>query len=121
MPGDPSTAAERLYDNHDRRRFELHRDGQVVGWMLYTHLRPNRYALQHTEVVADHQHEGVGSTMLRRVFDEVRQRGGTVTAICPFVADYLARNPDARTLVDSRHPGYADRAAAEAARAIARG
>ena len=121
MPGDRTTATERLRDNHDGSRFELHRDGEMVGWMLYTHLHPNRYALQRTEVAADHQHEGVGSAMVRHVFDEVGRRGGTVTAICPFVADYVARHPDARSLVDARHPGYADRAAAEIARANARG
>lgn len=120
MAGDP-ISAERLHDDHEGGRFELLRDGEVVGWMRYTRLHPNRYVLQHTEVAADHQREGVGSAMVRRVFDVVRDHGGTVTAICPFVAGYVARNPDVRSLLDPRHPGYPNRAAAEAARENARG
>jgi hypothetical protein len=55
--------------------------------------------------------------MVRRVLEEIRGRGGTVTAICPFVVDYLSRTAAYADLVDGRHPGYRDRAAAEAASA----
>lgn len=106
---------EVLIDNADRGRFELYRDGDLCGWLYYTHLKPNRYALQHTEVEASHQHQGVAGAMVRRVLDEIRSRAGTVTAICPFVVDYLARTTTHADLVDPRHPGYSDRAAAEAA------
>ncbi|MEV6283963.1 GNAT family N-acetyltransferase [Kribbella sp. NPDC051770] len=107
---------ENLIDNLDQGRFELHRDGALVGWLYYTHLHPNRYALQHTEVDPGHQHQGVAGAMVRRVLDEVRTREGTITAICPFVADFLTRTTEYADLVDPRHPGYPDRATAEAAR-----
>lgn len=110
-------ATEELSDNADRGRFELHRDGDLVGWLYYTHLRPNRYALLHTEVGPNHQHQGVAGAMVRRVLDEIRAREGTITVICPFVADYLSRTTAYADLIDPRHPGYSDRAAAEAARA----
>lgn len=112
------TPTETLFDNTDQGRFELCRDGDLVGWLHYTHLRPNRYALQHTEVEARHQHQGVAGAMVRRVLDQIRTRGGTVTAICPFVVDYLSKSAEYADLVDGRHPGYQDRASAEAARAI---
>src|SRR4051794_24400233 len=107
--------AEELIDNIDQGRFELYRDGALVGWLYYTHLKPNRYALRHTEVEPSHQHQGVASAMVRRVLDEIRARAGTITAICPFVVDYLSRTTTAADLIDPRHPGYSDRAAAEAA------
>src|SRR5690242_1460191 len=106
---------EELIDNTDQGRFELRRGGDLVGWLHYTHLRPNRYALQHTEVEVSHQHQGVAGAMVRRVLEEIRGRGGTVTAICPFVVDYLSQSAAYADLVDRRHPGYRDRAAAEAA------
>ncbi|MEV7449063.1 GNAT family N-acetyltransferase [Streptomyces nigra] len=112
---------ERLIDNADQGRFELYRDDDLVGWLHYTRLRPNRYALRHTEVESSHQHQGVGSALARRVLDEIRSREGTVTAICPFVVDYLSRTTTNADLIDPRHPGYSDRAAAEAARSKAWG
>lgn len=109
--------AEELIDNTRQGRFELLRDGELAGWLYYTHLKPNRYALRHTEVEAGHQHQGVGGVMVRRVLDEIRSREGTITAICPFVVDYLSRTTTYADLIDARHPGYSDRAAAEAANA----
>ena len=115
--GEAVTPEEDLVDNVDQGRFELYRGGALSGWLYYTHLRPNRYALQHTEVDADHQHQGVAGAMVGLVLDEIRHRKGTVTAICPFVVDYLARTSGYSDVVDARHPGYRDRAAAEAAAA----
>jgi predicted GNAT family acetyltransferase len=114
-------AAEDLMDNTSQGRFELSRDGELVGWLYYTHLKPNRYALQHTEVDSSHQHQGVAGAMVRRVLDEIRAREGTITAICPFVVDYLSRTTTYADLIDPRHPGYSDRASAESAGTKARG
>ena len=115
------SVAEELIDNIDQGRFELYRDGDLVGWLYYTHLKPNRYALRHTEVEPSHQHQGVASAMVRRILDETRAREATITAICPFVVDYLSRTTTYADLIDARHPGYSDRAAAESAQAKAGG
>ncbi|WCD94221.1 GNAT family N-acetyltransferase [Streptomyces sp. HUAS 31] len=112
---------EQLIDNVDLGRFELYRDDDLVGWLYCTHLKPNRYALRHTEVESSHQHQGVGGALVRQVLDEIRSREGTITAICPFVVDYLSRTTTYADLVDPRHPGYSDRAAAESAQANAGG
>jgi predicted GNAT family acetyltransferase len=112
---------EELIDNIDQGRFELYRGDDLVGWLYYTHLKPNRYALRHTEVESSHQHQGVGGALAGRVLDEIRTRGGTITAICPFVVDYLSRTTAHADLIDARHPGYSDRAAAESALAEAGG
>ncbi len=113
--GEQRPMAEQLTDSPDQGRFELHRNGDLVGWLYYTRLRPNRYALRHTEVASSHQHQGVGGALVRRVLDEIRARSGTVTAICPFVVDYLSRTDAYDDLIDTRFPGYSDRAAAESA------
>ena len=119
--GEQAPAAEDLMDNTSQGRFEFCRDGELVGWLYYTHLKPNRYALQHTEVDSSHQHRGVAGAMVRRVLDEIRAREGTITAICPFVVDHLSRTTIHADLIDRRHPGYSDRASAESARTKARG
>jgi uncharacterized protein len=107
---------EELTDNTDQGRFELYRAGDLVGWLYYNHLKPNRYALLHTEVESSHQHQGVAGAMVRGVLNEIRAREGTITAICPFVVDYLSRTATHADLIDARHPGHSDRAAAESAR-----
>ncbi|TDW79469.1 putative GNAT family acetyltransferase [Kribbella sp. VKM Ac-2566] len=101
-----ASAAEELIDNTEQGRFELYRG-------------PTGYALRHTEVEPTHQHQGVAGAMLRRVLDEVRTREATITAICPFVADYLSRTTTYADLLDPKHQGYPDRATAEAAQAKA--
>jgi predicted GNAT family acetyltransferase len=118
--GQHEPTGDALVDNLDEGRFELHRDGALCGWLYYTHLKPNRYALQHTEVDPDHQHQGVAGVLVQLVLEEIRVRKGTVTAICPFVVDYLTRTDTYADLVDPRHPGYRDRASAEAAYAKGR-
>lgn len=120
MSGDEQVpGTEQLIDSIDQGRFELHREDALAGWLYYTHLKPNRYALRHTEVEPSHQHQGVGGALVGRVLDEVRSREGTITAICPFVVDFLSRTTAYADLVDTRHPGYSDRAAAESALAEA--
>ena len=59
--------------------------------------------------------------MVRRVLAEIRACEGTITAICPFIVDYLSRTTTWTDLIDARHLGFSDRAAAEAASANAGG
>jgi predicted GNAT family acetyltransferase len=113
-------AAERLIDDAEQGRFELYRGEALAGWLYYSRLRPNRYALRHTEVDPSHRGRGVAGAMVTRVLEEIRSRSGTVTAICPFVADFLSKSSAYDDLVDPRFPGYPDRASAEAAQADAR-
>lgn len=115
---EPATSEE-LRDRTDPTRFELYRNGQLVGELNYRHLHPNRYTLLHTEVLPDHRGQGVGSALLRAVLGEIRTRSGTVTAICSFVADYLDGNQEFADVVDPRHPGHPNRMAAEKARQAA--
>lgn len=104
---------DELRDQAGADLFELVRDGQAIAWMKYKHLKPNRYVLLHTEVDQAQRGRGIGGVLVEAVLNEIRSRRGTVTAICPFVAGYLAGNEEYRDVVDPKHPGYANRAAAE--------
>jgi predicted GNAT family acetyltransferase len=106
-------SSDELRDEVDADRFELVRDGKVVAWMKYKHLKPNRYVLLHTEVDQAQRGHGVGRVVVEAVLDQVRSRQGTVTAICPYVADYLAGAQQYQDLIDPTHPGHPNRAAAE--------
>jgi uncharacterized protein len=102
-----------LRDEVGADRFELVRAGHMVAWMTYKHLKPNRYVLLHTEVDQAQRGRGTGRVFVEAVLDEIRARQGTVTAICPFVVDYLAGTEENKDLVDAKHPGHPSRAAAE--------
>lgn len=110
---DAQDSPDGLRDEADGDRFELVRHGHVIAWMKYKHLKPNRYVLLHTEVDQAQRGHGTGQVLVEAVLDQIRSRQGTVTAICPFVADYLAGTEQYRDLIDPKHPGYANRAAAE--------
>src|SRR3954447_25829246 len=125
--GDPMSSevqvpiTEKPIDNSDHGRFELSRHGELVGCLFRAHVKPNRYALLHTEVGPSHQHQGVVGAMVRRVLDAIHSREGTITVMCPFVAEYFSRTITFADLIEARYPGHADCATAELARAQAIG
>ena len=47
----------------------------------------------HTEVPAQLRGRGLGSQMMQAVLRDVRAQGLKVVPRCPFVADYIRRNP----------------------------
>lgn len=110
---DAHDSPDELRDGADSDRFELVRHGDTIAWMKYKRLKPNRYVLLHTEVDEAQRGHGTGQVFVEAVLDQIRSRQGTVTAICPFVADYLASAQQYRDLIDPKHPGYGSRAAAE--------
>lgn len=93
-----------LQDVVSDSQFEFVREGEVVGWMRYRHSAPNRYFLLHTEVVRSHRGEGTGQAVIEAVLREIRSRQGKVTAICPFVVDYLTQSNMYRDLIDLGRP-----------------
>lgn len=81
------------------RQFELVQDGLAVAWMRYRHAAPNHYSLLHTEVLWSDRGEGIGRILIDAVLEEIRARQATVTAVCPYVVDYLVHNDRYRDLV----------------------
>lgn len=93
-----------LRDTTFLRQFELLQDGVVVAWMRYRHAAPNHYSLLHTEVLRSGRGEGIGRILIDAVLEEIRARQATVTAVCPYVVDYLVQNHRYRDLVGLTKP-----------------
>ncbi len=87
-------------DVPDQQRYEARRDGELVGWLTYTHAG-RRIVLSHTEVPAAHEGEGVASTLVLEVLDGIRDADEPmeVVPVCPFVAQWLLRHPEYAPLV----------------------
>lgn len=86
-------------DNPDESRYELHLDGELVGFSEY---RPagDSVIVAHTEIDQGHEGEGLGSELVRETLDRIRASGKTVIPTCPFTADYIRHHPEYVDLVD---------------------
>jgi predicted GNAT family acetyltransferase len=65
----------------------------------------DRIVLLGTSVYPEYRKQGVGTELIRRVLDDVRTQGKTVTVLCPVVRTFIDHNRDYADLVDPKHPG----------------
>jgi predicted GNAT family acetyltransferase len=85
-------------DNAEESRYELLRDGRILGEILYR-TRGDRIVLLHTEVTSSAEGRGLGSHLVTGALDDIRARDLRVVPLCPFVAAYIRRHPEYADLV----------------------
>ena len=85
-------------DHPEARRYELHAEGERIGFVTYR-MEPGVIALLHAEVNPAHERQGWGSRLVAGALDDARRRGLKVRPVCPFVVAYVAAHPDYRDLV----------------------
>ena len=81
-----------LRQNTELHRFEFDAEGGTA--LAFYRLNGDVMAITHTEVPAAVRGRGIGSQMMRAVLGDVRAQGLKVVPRCPFVADYIGRNPE---------------------------
>ena len=86
-----------LHDNVEERRFEMKIDHDVA--YLEYRRRGKVIHLMHTEVPSAMRGRGMGKRLAHAVLDKVRDEGLTVVPNCPFVKDFLRKNPEYHSLV----------------------
>lgn len=77
------------------RRYELRSDGDLLGLLDYR-LEPGAVALVHTEIDPRFERQGLGTQLVAGALADLRERGLRVVPVCPFVAAYLRRHPEAQ-------------------------
>jgi predicted GNAT family acetyltransferase len=83
----------------EHRRYEASVDGAVAGFTAYQ-LTDELVVFTHTEVDPAYEGRGIGSAMARFALDDVRRDGDRrVLPLCPFIKDWIGRNPDYLDLV----------------------
>jgi uncharacterized protein len=87
-----------VVDNPEERRFEARVEGGLAGLLYYSE-RPGGLVLVHTEVADEFGGQGLGGRLVAGALDEIRARGLTVTARCPFAARYIEKHPEYADLV----------------------
>jgi predicted GNAT family acetyltransferase len=81
-------------DNPARSRYELHDGDHLVGFTEY-HERPDGVLVfPHTVITVPKRGAGYGGTLVQGALDDVRAKGRTIVAECPFVQKFVADHPD---------------------------
>lgn len=83
-------------------------DREIAG-LSYNVADDDRLVLLAISVFPEFRKKGIATELIRRVLDDVRGQGKTVTIMCPIVRTFIENNPGYVDLVDSTHPGVAKR------------
>jgi uncharacterized protein len=74
-------------------KYEIREGDRVLGIAAYRR-RGTVTDFLHTEVDHDSGRAKVGSTLVQAALDDVRARGGSVVASCPFVRGWIERHQE---------------------------
>lgn len=79
-------------------------DREIAG-LPYNVAGDDRLVLLGTSVFPEFRKQGIATELIRRVLDDVRAQGKTVTVMCPIVHTFIEHNPEYADLIDTEHPG----------------
>lgn len=94
-----------LVKNEETGSYDAIVGDREVAVLTYNVAATNRLVLLATAVFPEFRNQGIATELIRRVLDDVRAQGKTVTIICPIVRSFIDRNPRYADLVDPEHPG----------------
>ena len=84
-------------DNPQRSRYELAIEGDIA-FIDYRRVGKKRVLL-HAEVPPELRGRGVAAELTAGALELVRAQGDSVEARCPYVAQFIARNPQFQDLL----------------------
>jgi len=89
-----SNASEsKLVLNEEKKRFELEFEGKIA-FIEYILTNENIMFLTHTEVPIALEGKGVGSAIVSKTLEYIKEKGYTLAPLCPFVGIYLKRHQE---------------------------
>ena len=86
-----------IFDNTEKKRYEFQLSGPVP-FIEYIRTKDKIY-LTHTEVPKSLEGQGIGSELVRQALEDVKSKDLTLVPLCPFVALYIKRHPEWKSLV----------------------
>jgi predicted GNAT family acetyltransferase len=86
-----------LIENTEAKQYEYHIQG-VIAKIEYIRAKDKIY-LTHTEVPKELEGQGVASSLVKDVLNDIEKKGLTLIPMCPFVASYIKRHPEWKKLV----------------------
>jgi len=86
-----------VHNDTANHRFTLDVDGHIA--FTQYRLSPGVITFVHTEVPKELGGRGIGSALARGALEQVRALGLKVVARCPFIAGFIAKNPEFNDLL----------------------
>ncbi len=84
-----------LINNTDaaKKRFEFHIENEIacIEYILAT---GDVIYLTHTEVPRSLEGKGLGSAIIKKTLEYIREKGYQLVPLCPFVAAYIKMHPE---------------------------
>jgi predicted GNAT family acetyltransferase/glutaredoxin len=96
-PGEPVDAEPhelQIVNDEPRERYEARLGDRVIGHAAY-HRRGDRIAFTHTEIDSVCEGRGFGTALIAAAIDDARRQGLEIVPLCPFVAAYVKKHPEA--------------------------
>ncbi len=86
-----------LVNNEAAKQYEFDVDGKIakIEYIRTT----DKIFLTHTEVPVGLEGKGIGSALVKAVLEDVKKKDLILVPLCPFVAAYIKRHPEWKTLV----------------------
>ena len=84
-------------------RFELRRDGALVGFADYRS-RGTTVVVPHVETLVQFRGRGYGGRLMAGIVDILRGDGRSIVPQCPFAAAYFRDHPGDADIVDIADP-----------------
>lgn len=91
--------ATNVVNNRERSRYELHKDGSVIGFADYI-VDGGRVIFPHTVIDPSQRGQGFGAVLVRQALDDVRSQGKRAVASCWYVAQFIDEHPDYKDLLE---------------------
>jgi len=86
-------------DNPTKSRYELRDDDRLLGFTEYHERDDGVLVFPHTVITEPKRGAGYGGTLVRAALDDVRAKGRTIVAECPFVKRFVEEHPDYQDLL----------------------
>lgn len=90
--------------DHRAGRYSAMIGETAIGGLAYR-AEEDRLVLEELSVEPKYRDQGIATDLTRRVLDDIRVQGGSITVLCPIVRTFIDRNPEYAVLVDAAQPG----------------
>lgn len=87
-----------LIDNREKKQYDFHIDGYTPK-IEYINSETGEIYLTHTEVPVALEGKGIGSQLIKKALEDIKTQGLRLVPLCPFVAGYIQKNPEWRSIV----------------------
>jgi len=87
-----------LIDNIDEKQYEFHVGGYIAK-IEYIKTNDREIYLTHTETPIPLEGQGIASQLVKKVLEDIQNKGLRLVPLCPFVTGYIRKNPEWRKLV----------------------